>query len=45
MTQKKIKILLVDDHTLFRNGLKTLLNMVSDFQVVGEAADAGFSYH
>lgn len=39
MTQKKIKILLVDDHTLFRNGLKTLLNMVSDFQVVGEAAD------
>ena len=39
MTQNKIKILLVDDHTLFRNGLKTLLNTSGDFQVVGEAAD------
>ena len=39
MTHNKIKILLVDDHTLFRNGLKTLLNTSGDFQVVGEAAD------
>ena len=39
MTQNKIKILLVDDHTLFRNGLKILLSTVADFEVVGEAAD------
>ena len=39
MTQNKIKILLVDDHTLFRNGLKILLCTVADFEVVGEAAD------
>ncbi len=33
---KKIRILLVDDHTLFRSGLKALLQRQSDFQVVGE---------
>ena len=34
-----IRILLVDDHTLFRSGLKALLQRQSDFQVVGEAGD------
>lgn len=34
-----IRILLVDDHTLFRSGLKALLSRQSDFEVVGEAAD------
>ena len=34
-----ISILLVDDHTLFRSGLKALLSRQSDFEVVGEAAD------
>ena len=33
---KKIRILLVDDHTLFRSGLKALLQRQSDYQVVGE---------
>ena len=37
----KIKCLLVDDHTLFRQGVRRLLEMESDFEVVGEAADAG----
>ena len=32
----KIKILLVDDHTLFRSGLKALLQRQADFVVVGE---------
>ena len=33
------KVLLVDDHTLFRNGLKGLLESEGIAQVVGEASD------
>jgi len=34
-----LRILLVDDHLLFRKGLARLLEAQSDFEVVGEAAD------
>lgn len=34
-----IRILLVDDHTLFRSGLKSLLSRQADFEIVGEASD------
>jgi DNA-binding NarL/FixJ family response regulator len=34
-----MRILLADDHTMFRQGLKTLLESKPDLQVVGEAAD------
>lgn len=34
-----VKIALVDDHTLFRNGLKGLLRTNSDYEVVGDFAD------
>lgn len=34
-----IQILLVDDHTLFRSGLKALLSRQADFEIVGEASD------
>lgn len=34
-----IRILLVDDQTLFREGLATLLSVQTDIEVVGEAAD------
>lgn len=34
-----IRILLVDDHTLFRFGLKALLSRQADFEIVGEASD------
>ena len=34
-----IRILLVDDHTLFRSGMKALLLRQGDFEVVGEAGD------
>lgn len=36
---QKIRIALIDDHTLFRSGLKALLSRQSDFEIVGEAAD------
>ena len=38
MTQS-IRILLVDDHTLFRSGVKALLQRQPDFEVIGEASD------
>jgi DNA-binding NarL/FixJ family response regulator len=34
-----IKVLLVDDHTLFREGIRALLSTAPDIEVVGEAAD------
>lgn len=38
MTQS-IRIILVDDHTLFRSGVKALLQRQPDFEVIGEASD------
>src|SRR3981189_2432807 len=35
----KIRILLTEDHTLFRQGIKTLIAGESDMEVVGEAAN------
>jgi DNA-binding NarL/FixJ family response regulator len=35
---EKIRVLIADDHTLFRDGLAALLNSVSDLEVAGEAA-------
>ena len=39
MTIKKIKVLIVDDHKIFRDGLKLLFNNFSSVKVIGEAAD------
>jgi len=36
---KPISVLLVDDHTLFRSGIRSLLQRNSEFTVVGEASD------
>ena len=36
---KKIKITIVDDHALFRNGLKILLDTNPDFKVISEAVN------
>ena len=35
----KIRVLLADDHSLFREGLATILAAQPDFEVVGEASD------
>lgn len=35
----KISVLLIDDHTLFRSGVRSLLQRNPRFEVVGEAAD------
>src|SRR5690349_14100485 len=36
-----IRLLVVDDHNLFRRGLIALLSQRTELQVVGEAGDAG----
>jgi len=39
MNNSTCKIMLVDDHTLFRNGLRILLNTIDQYEVAGEAAN------
>jgi DNA-binding NarL/FixJ family response regulator len=36
---EKTRIIITDDHQLFRNGLKILLNAFPDFEVTGEASN------
>lgn len=36
---KKLRLLLVDDQALFREGLRTLLALQTDFEIAGEAAN------
>jgi two-component system, NarL family, nitrate/nitrite response regulator NarL len=38
-TGAPIRVVVVDDHTLFRRGITALLASVPDFEIVGEAAD------
>lgn len=35
----KIKILIVDDHAVLRAGIRALLDLQADFEVIGEASD------
>ncbi len=39
MTNEKIRVLVVEDHNVVRQGLIALLNVVDGLEVVGEAAD------
>ena len=36
---RSIKVLLVDDHVLVREGIRALLQIHNDLQIVGEASD------
>jgi two-component system response regulator NreC len=36
---RKIAVLIVDDHTLVRDGIRSLLALTADIEIVGEAAD------
>ena len=38
---KRIRVLVVDDHTVVREGVHALLSLQRDMQVVGEAVDGG----
>ena len=39
MGKKKFKVILVDDHKLFRDGLKFVINQIDDLEVVAEASN------
>jgi NarL family two-component system response regulator LiaR len=39
MAENKIRVLIVDDHQVVRQGLRTFLELQDDLDVVGEAAD------
>lgn len=45
MPNKKIRILLVDDHTVVRNGVRLMLSSESDIVVEGEAANSQDALH
>jgi two-component system, NarL family, response regulator DegU len=36
---EKIKLVIADDHNLFRKGMKAILNQIPDFELLGEAAN------
>lgn len=38
--QERATILLIDDHPMLRTGVKQLISMAPDIQVIGEAAMA-----
>jgi DNA-binding NarL/FixJ family response regulator len=40
MTDSKVKVLLVDDHAVVRNGIRLMLDSVDDIEVAGEAGTA-----
>ena len=39
----KVKVLIVDDHALFRDGIRALLSDYDEIDIVGEAADGSES--
>jgi len=40
-TEPSVRIVIADDHTIFRDGLRRLLEAEPELEVVGEAADGG----
>jgi two-component system, NarL family, invasion response regulator UvrY len=44
MSARSVRVLIVDDHAVVREGYRTLLEKHADIAVVGEAADAAAAY-
>ena len=42
---EQLRVLIVDDHPVFRQGLRDILETESDFEIVGEAADGQEALH
>ncbi len=47
---KKIKIIIAEDHALYRDGLKTMLGLYDEFEIIAEAVDGSeliklFEFH
>ncbi len=42
--KKKIRILIIDDHPLFREGLKSILSWDSNFEVSGDEGNPSVEY-
>lgn len=40
VTTRQIRVLIADDHAVFRRGIRAILDQAPDIEVVGEAADA-----
>lgn len=38
---KKIKIIIAEDHALYRDGLKTMLSLQDEFEIIAEAVNGG----
>ncbi len=43
-TESLIRVLVVDDHPLLRQGLRNLINAFDEFSIVGEAEDGAQAY-
>ena len=48
--KKKIKIIIAEDHALYRDGLKTMLGLYDEFEIIAEAVDGSelikmFEFH
>ena len=44
MSGRAVRVLLVDDHAVVRQGYRTLLEKHEDLRVVGEAENAALAY-
>ncbi len=42
--KKKIRIIIVDDHVILREGLTLIINLEEDFEICGEAEDAAEAF-
>ena len=44
MTDQKIRVLLVDDHSIVRNGVRRMLETAGEIDVTGEAETVSYTH-